>query len=126
MMPLFHPHLFTIQSFTIHNSLFSPIGPFLPLRLFQVGIHHHLHELIEARFQLPPQLALGLGGIAQQQVDLGRTEVSGIDPDHDLAGLRVDPLSSVPLPCHSSGMPSRSKTFSAKVRTDQVSPVAMT
>src|SRR5680860_1150830 len=51
------------------------------LEQFDIGVHHQLDELGEARSRLPPQDALGLGRISSEEVDLGRPVVARIDLD---------------------------------------------
>src|ERR1700722_14581325 len=73
---------------------FSSNGVFamghLPLGNRPVARHHLLDELGEGRFRLPAELLLCLAGIADQKIDLGGTEVDGIDPHHRLAGRLID------------------------------------
>src|ERR1700756_4672322 len=58
--------------------------------LAQIARHHFLHELRKARLRLPAELLPRLAGIADQKIDLGRTEIGGIDADDGLAGFFVD------------------------------------
>ena len=37
---------------------------------FQVGLDHDLDELVELHRRLPPELALGLGRVADEELDL--------------------------------------------------------
>ena len=60
-------------------------------RQLEVAGDHFLDQFGERRdLGLPAELVARLGGIAEQQVDLGRPEVARVDPDHGLAGLGVD------------------------------------
>src|SRR5512132_1978408 len=44
----------------------------LPLEQREVGVDHEVHEIVERGLGLPTQLPACLGGVAHQQVDLGR------------------------------------------------------
>src|SRR5262249_1369004 len=44
---------------------------------------HLPHKLGEARLVVPAELPMRLGGIAKQNVDLGRAEITCINRDHD-------------------------------------------
>src|SRR5262249_38249620 len=50
-----------------------------------------LDEIRKARLVAPAELLTRLSGIAEQDVDLSRTEIPRIDLDEDLSGLGVDP-----------------------------------
>ena len=60
----------------------------------EIGFDHLRYKLVEAGAGCPAELALGLGGIAEEGFDLGGTEVAGVDGDDDVAllvgGLFVD------------------------------------
>jgi hypothetical protein len=65
----------------------------LPLRIhgdapdhFKVLLDHLLNQVVERGAELPSNLLLGLGGVTEEKVDLGRSEVTGIDL-HKLAAL---------------------------------------
>ena len=45
----------------------------------EIGLDHHLDELLEADFWLPAELRAGLAGVTEQDVDLGRAKVARID-----------------------------------------------
>src|SRR5258708_36721945 len=69
-----------------------PVGAFpLRPRVAAVALDHLLDEIRKARLVAPAELLTRLSRIAQQQVDLGRTEISRIDLDKDLSGLGIDP-----------------------------------
>src|SRR5712671_1045071 len=69
-----------------------PIGAFpLQPHLPAVALDHLLDEIRKARLVAPAELLMRLSGIAEQKVDLGRTEIPRIDLDQDLSGLGVDP-----------------------------------
>src|SRR5258705_11862404 len=69
-----------------------PVGAF-PLRphLAAVALDHLPDEIRKARLVAPAELLTRLSGIAQQKVDLGRTEIPRIHLDKDLSGLSIDP-----------------------------------
>src|SRR5690606_17177490 len=62
------------------------------LHRFAVGVHHFAHQLAEAGLVLPPQPGARLGRVAEQEIDLGRTEIARVDLDQDVAGFGVDAL----------------------------------
>src|SRR4029078_5132979 len=70
------------------NGVFA-IGNLLP-RDGQIARDHLLDELGERRLRLPAELLARLAGVADQEVDFGRAEIDGIDPNQGLAGLPVD------------------------------------
>ena len=47
----------------------------------EVGVDHHPHQLLERGPSASTQLLLGLGGVADQQVDLGGAEEALVDDD---------------------------------------------
>mmetsp|Transcript_18202 Transcript_18202/g.27028 ORF Transcript_18202/g.27028 Transcript_18202/m.27028 type:complete len:261 (+) Transcript_18202:28-810(+) len=49
----------------------------------KIGFDHLPNKLIERSLGYPTNLLLGLGGVSEQELDFGRTEVSGIDLDKD-------------------------------------------
>src|SRR4051794_10723618 len=53
----------------------------LPLDRLDVGVDHQPDEVRERGLGRPPEHVARLGGIADQQVDLGRPEELGIDLD---------------------------------------------
>ena len=59
----------------------------LALDGLEVLADHLLDEVEEVDPWLPAELGLGLLGVAQQEVDLGGTEVLGIDADEDALGV---------------------------------------
>src|SRR3954454_413083 len=46
----------------------------------EIGTDHQTDQLLEVGFRLPAELALGLGRVADQQVDLGRTQILRVQP----------------------------------------------
>ena len=53
--------------------------------------HHNSHQFGEGRLtRIPPQKGLGLGGVAQQLLDLGGTEEARVDSHKLTARSRVD------------------------------------
>src|SRR6202158_5849111 len=56
----------------------------------KIARHHLLDELSERRRRLPAELFARLAGVADQEIDFGRTEILGIDADDGLAGFLVD------------------------------------
>src|SRR5438045_326467 len=56
----------------------------------KIARHHFLDELREARLRLPAELLARLAGIADQEIDFGRTEIRRIDANDRFAGLPVD------------------------------------
>src|SRR3954469_13242499 len=63
----------------------SPTMPiFIDIRLLrqevEVGADHQADQLLEVRLRLPAELALGLGRVADEQVDLGRALERVVDP----------------------------------------------
>lgn len=79
---------------------------FLAGRQLDVVVDHHRGQLLDAGLGDPAELLLGLGGVAQQQVDLRRTEVAGVELDVVLdVQSRVRPsVVLVPLATAVSGM----------------------
>src|SRR5262249_7378736 len=57
-----------------------------------VGLHHFLHEVVEACPVLPAQLGSRLAGITYQHVALGRSEIARVDLDQHRAGRRIEAL----------------------------------
>src|ERR1700730_913622 len=57
-----------------------------------VGVHHVLDELVEARLGSPAELGSRLARIAEETIDLGRPEIARIDLDEHLAGRLLDAL----------------------------------
>src|ERR1700694_5885434 len=51
---------------------------------------HLLDELGDRRRRLPADFFARLAGVADQEIDFGRTEILGIDADDGLAGFLVD------------------------------------
>src|SRR6266852_163876 len=47
----------------------------------EVGVDHHPHQLGESHLGRPPELFLGLGGVTEQNVDLGGPYEERIDHD---------------------------------------------
>src|SRR5271154_1549456 len=62
----------------------------LPFGDRKIARHHFADKLRQGRLRLPTELLARLAGIADQEVDFGRTEINRIDPHHGLAGLLVD------------------------------------
>src|SRR5271170_3278968 len=62
-----------------------------PRHALQIGFHHFRDEPAETDAVAPAQLALRLGRIAEQLVDLGRPEVARIDRHQRLVRLVVGP-----------------------------------
>jgi len=58
------------------------LGPakLIPPGLVEVGTHHLLNQFLETDARRPAELRLRLGRIAEQGLDLGRTEVARVDP----------------------------------------------
>src|SRR3954470_22032473 len=56
----------------------------------KIARHHFLDELLEARLRLPAKLLARLAGVADQEIDFGRTEIRRIDANDGLAGFLVD------------------------------------
>src|ERR671913_1112792 len=54
---------------------------FFALGDLPVALRHHLSQGFERDLRLPLQLLAGLARVAQEQVDLGRAEVAGVDFD---------------------------------------------
>src|SRR5690606_16248535 len=59
--------------------------PFMPY-LDQIGFDHLTNQLLKTDLVPPAQLCPGLGGIAEQVVDLGRPVIAGVDPHQHVAG----------------------------------------
>src|SRR6266850_5163711 len=82
MMPIF-AWRFRILSFR------SNVSPILPgdagarrrREPLESGVHHHGDELFECDRRRPAEDARGLAGVADQMIDLRRTEERRIDPD---------------------------------------------
>src|SRR5450631_1746060 len=58
----------------------------------KVGLDHLLHQLVEAGFVPPAEPLMCLGGIAEQEVNLGGPEIAGVDFDQHLPRACVDAL----------------------------------
>src|ERR1700689_4255683 len=56
----------------------------------KIAGHHLLDEVGEARLRLPAELLVRLAGVADQEIDLGRPEISRIDANDGLAGCLVE------------------------------------
>src|SRR6185295_831448 len=50
-------------------------------QFLEVRVDHHVDELAEADLGFPAELAAGLGGVAEQRVDLGGPDQGGVDDD---------------------------------------------
>ena len=61
----------------------------------KIRLHHLSHEIGERRLRIPPQFPSRLGGVTQQGIDLGRTEIAPIDFDHHPAGGGIEALLAV-------------------------------
>src|SRR4051794_16494649 len=72
----------------------TSIVPVSPLRLafdeFEVGVDHVVDERLERGAVHPAELLPRLGRIADEELDLGRAEIAGIDHDAGLSVLLVD------------------------------------
>src|SRR5215470_12475569 len=64
--------------------------PFQP-HLRAIAIDHFRNEIRKARLVAPTEPLVRLARIAEQNIDLGRTEVARIDFDQGLSGFGVDP-----------------------------------
>src|SRR4029453_6877008 len=64
----------------------------LALHRVEVARHHLLDQLRERRGVPPAELVARLRRVAEQELDLGRAEVTPVDLDQHLAALRVDAL----------------------------------
>src|SRR5450631_4448486 len=53
----------------------------LVAELLEVRVDHHRDELGEADLEFPAQLPAGLGGVAQERVDLGGAHEGGVEHD---------------------------------------------
>ena len=60
-----------------------------PLKCLQVGIYHHLDQLLEGDGGLPTQLGASLGGIGHQKVHVGWAEEPGVH-HHVIAPVQVE------------------------------------
>src|SRR6201999_3301387 len=58
--------------------------------LLEVAVHHVRDEILEGHLRLPAEHLAGLAGIAEQRIDLGRTEVAGVDLDQRLFAGGID------------------------------------
>src|SRR5436190_24130633 len=67
----------------------------------KIARHHFLDELRDARLGLPADLLARLAGIADQEIDFGRTEYVGSTRTIALPDLLSMPVSATPLPRHS-------------------------
>src|SRR3954454_6514911 len=56
----------------------------------KIARHHFLDELREARLRLPAKFLARLAGIADQEIDFGRTKIRRIDPNDRFARLLVN------------------------------------
>src|SRR5437763_16563284 len=56
----------------------------------KIASHHFLDKLREASLRLPAKLLARLAGVADQEIDFGRTEIRRIDANDGLAGFLVD------------------------------------
>src|ERR1700730_1882042 len=69
------------------NGVFAIGG--LPPGNREIARHHFLDQLGKTRLRRPTKLGAGLGGVADQLIDLGRAEILRIDANHGLAGRFV-------------------------------------
>src|SRR5580692_9940015 len=58
----------------------------------EVGLHHVLHQLVERHAMPPAELVVCLARVADQGLDLGRTEIARIDRDEHMAGFLIQSL----------------------------------
>ena len=56
----------------------------------EVGFNHLLHQIVEAGFMPPAEPLTRLGGVADQEIDLGGTEIAGVNLDQHLPRAGVD------------------------------------
>src|ERR1700758_623563 len=77
----------TVLPFSSNGML--PIGN-LSAGGLEIAGHHFLHELRKTRLRFPAQNLARLAGIADQDIDLRRSEICRVDADHGLAALLVD------------------------------------
>ena len=52
----------------------------------KIGLHHLLHKVVKRGAEFPSNLLLGLGGVAEEEVNLSGSEVTGVDL-HKLAAF---------------------------------------
>src|SRR4030081_3684546 len=62
---------------------------FVAFRQLEILAHHFADEIAERGLRRPAKLALGLRSVAQQGLDLRRSEIAGIDRDDAIAGLGI-------------------------------------
>eukprot|EP01022_Parablepharisma_sp_SALTPOND_P036279 TRINITY_DN9838_c0_g1_i1.p1 TRINITY_DN9838_c0_g1~~TRINITY_DN9838_c0_g1_i1.p1 ORF type:complete len:1069 (-),score=237.17 TRINITY_DN9838_c0_g1_i1:780-3986(-) len=67
--------------FVVHGLVAVLLDQFVALCRLQVFAHHFAHQVGEGGRRRPAQFFLGLGGVAQQGLDLRRTEVARIHGD---------------------------------------------
>src|SRR5947207_10569923 len=68
------------------------LDQFVALRQLEILAHHLADEFAEGGARHPAELFLGLGGVAQQRLDFGRTEVARIYRDQAFAVVGVEAL----------------------------------
>src|SRR5487761_714548 len=68
---------------------FAGIVAIPALQRLAVGLDHLGNELIEARLVVPAETLARLFGVAEQQIDLGRPIVMGVDRDQAFTGARA-------------------------------------
>jgi len=68
-----------------------PVGltQLIALGLLEVGFDHGFHQFREADARFPTQHGLGLGRVAEQELDLGGAKVAGIDAHPHLPGVGI-------------------------------------
>src|SRR5260221_6443127 len=57
----------------------------------EVARHHFRDHVLEARRMRPAELLLGLARVAEEEVDLGRSEITRVDADQCLSRRAVHP-----------------------------------
>ncbi len=59
--------------------IFTHYHSLLPNRLFIIRPGHYCYQFLESRFRLPAELFLYLSRVAEQDINLGRAEIPGVD-----------------------------------------------
>src|SRR6202012_4100994 len=65
------------------------IAPLVPIDVYEILPNHFGAQVLPVRLVPPTGLGVSLGRVADQQLDLGRPEIAGIDLHEDTAGFRA-------------------------------------
>ena len=71
-------------------SIVTVLALLFPTHGYYIGSHHVFDQICEARLVAPAELTLSLGRIAQQEFDLSRPEIAGIDLNQNVSRLGIN------------------------------------